>query len=188
MSKRYSRQGLWSLFLMCAVPLHVWTFILAFRDFSWVAARTDTWDSIGVLSYGLIYALLESLVVFLVMALLGFLVSRYWNEDRRVALLSALVLVIALWAIAGQIYFLAEVAPPSALVDFLTGLAHPVRVMYAVLMLLVAPTVLIPTYLVLKSERALRFVREMTNRLGLLMMVYLLMDALALIVILFRNI
>lgn len=188
MKNRYSRQGLWALFLICAVPLQIWAFILAFRDFSWVTARTNAWDAIGVLSYGLIYALLEGLVVFLVMVLLGFLVSRYWDEDRRIALLSALVLITALWAIAGQLYFLTEASPPPALVESLAGLDHPVRVMYAVLGLLVAPTVLIPTYLVLKSERAFRFTKELTNRLGLLMVVYLILDAMALVIILIRNV
>jgi hypothetical protein len=184
---RYSRQGLWSLFLICAIPLQIWAFVLAFRDFSWVTARTNAWDAIGVLAYGLIFALFEGVVVFLVMVLLGFLVSRYWDESRRIALLSALVLIMALWAIAGQIYFLAEASPPPALVEALAGLDHPVRVMYAGLGLLVAPTVLIPTYLVLKSDRAYRFTKEMTNRLGLLMVIYLILDAFALVVIVIRN-
>jgi hypothetical protein len=175
MTKPYSWQGLLALFLICAIPLHVWTFILAFRDFSWVTARTNAWDAIGVLAYGLIFALLESIVIFLVVALVGLLIPRYWDEDRRIALLSALVLIMALWAIAGQIYFLAEASPPPALVDTLAGLDHPVRVMYAGLGLLVAPTVLIPTYLVLKSERAFHFTKEMTNRLGLLMVIYLIL-------------
>jgi len=45
------------LFLISAFPLHVWTLLLAFRDFSWLTERTNLWDAIGVLSYGLIYAL-----------------------------------------------------------------------------------------------------------------------------------
>src|SRR3972149_6026554 len=52
MSKQYSKKGLWTLFLMCAFPLHVWAFILSFMDFSWVAERTNTWDALGVISYG----------------------------------------------------------------------------------------------------------------------------------------
>ena len=64
--KRYSKQGLWNLFLICAFPLHVWTIILAFRDFSWVTERTNSWDALGVVSYGLIFALIESVAVFLV--------------------------------------------------------------------------------------------------------------------------
>ena len=56
---RYTRQGLWTLFLMCALPLHIWTLILAFRDLPWLTDRTNAWDAFGVMSYGLIFALVE---------------------------------------------------------------------------------------------------------------------------------
>lgn len=185
--RRYSRQGLWTLFLICAVPLHIWTFILAFRDFSWVSERTSAWDAIGVISYGLSFALLESLVVFLAVAILGFLIPRYWDEDHRIALLSTLVLIAALWAIAGQLYFLLEIAPPPGLVSTLAKLDHPVRVMYAGLAVVVAPTILVPAYLILRSEKAFSFAKEMSNRLGMLMMLYLVVDVAAILIVLFRN-
>ena len=70
-TRRYSRQGLWSLFLTCAFPLHFWTLILVFRDISWLTDRTNAWDAIGVASYGMIFAFTESVVIFLVAALLG---------------------------------------------------------------------------------------------------------------------
>src|SRR5512141_1446140 len=72
---RYTRQGLWSLFLMCAFPLHVWALILAFRDVSWVTERTNSWDAVGVVAYGLLFTLVESVLVFGIMTLLGFLIS-----------------------------------------------------------------------------------------------------------------
>ena len=70
-ANRYSRQGLGSLFLTCAFPLHFWALLMAFRDISWVAERTNLWDAIGVLGYGLVFALVESILIFLVLALLG---------------------------------------------------------------------------------------------------------------------
>ena len=66
-TQRYTRQGLWSLFLMCAFPLHAWTLILAFRDISWLTDRTNAWDAVGVTSYGLVFAFVESMVLFGVM-------------------------------------------------------------------------------------------------------------------------
>jgi hypothetical protein len=185
----YTWPGLWSLFLVCALPIHLWTLILAVKDFSWVAERTNTWDAIGVLSYGMVFAFLESLAVALAAVLLGFLVSRRgWDQDRRVALLSTLVLVAALWAILGQLYFLWEVSLPSPLLSFLAASGHPVRILYAVALLLVAPTVLLPTYLVLKSERAYRSVQDFTGRLATLSVLYLLLDAVCLVILLLRNV
>ena len=186
-SRRYSRQGLWSLFLMCAFPLHVWTIILAFRDFSWVTERTNAWDAIGVISYGMVFALIESLAVFLVAVLLGFMVSRKFDEGQRIALLSVLVLITALWAMASQLYFLWGISLPEQMMRFLAQSGHPVRVLYAASLALVLPTVLIPAFLVLKSNKVFNFVRELTERLSLLTMFYLVLDVGGLVIVLIRN-
>ena len=120
--KQYSKQGLWSLFLICAFPLHIWTIILTLRDFSWVSERTNSWDAIGVVSYGLLFAFIESVIVFLVFTLLGFLVSKKWTEDQRIALLGSLVTIASLWAIAGYLFFMLKVNIPGTTILFLAGL------------------------------------------------------------------
>jgi len=172
---------------MCAFPLHVWTIILAFRDFSWVTERTNAWDAIGVISYGMVFALIESLAVFLVAVLLGFMVSRKFDEGRRIALLSVLVLITALWAMASQLYFLWGISLPEQMMRFLAQSGHPVRVLYAASLALVLPTVLIPAFLVLKSNKVFNFVRELTERLSLLTMFYLVLDVGGLVIVLIRN-
>lgn len=187
MSRRYTRQGLWSLFLMCALPLHVWTMILAFRDLSWVADRTNAWDAVGVLSYGLVFALVESLLVFGVVALLGFLVSGHWAPRWRISLLTVLVLVLSLWAIAEQLYFLLNLSFPTVIVDFLMHTAHPFRVLQAGVVGLVSVTFLLPTVLMLRSGKAIRFVEGLIERLSLLTMFYLVFDVAGLVIVLIRN-
>jgi hypothetical protein len=172
---------------VCAFPLHVWTIILAFRDFSWVAERTQAWDAIGVLAYALVFAFVESLVVFLVAVLLGFLLPRQWVEGKRIALLSVLVLVTSFWAMLGQLYFLWNLSIPAGAIQFLAHNAHPLRVLYGGLLILVAPTVLVPTYLVLRSEGATRFILGVVDRLSLLASLYLLLDAASLVLVVIRN-
>ena len=183
----YTRQGLWSLFLICALPIHLWTLILAVKDFSWVSERTNAWDAIGVLSYGMVFAFVESLAVTLAAVLLGFLISRQWEQGRRIALLSTLVLIAALWAMAGQLYFLWGISIPGTILGFLAGTGHPVRVLYAVGLALVTPTVLIPAYLVLESDRVFQAVQEFSGRLALLAGLYLLIDAVCLVILVARN-
>jgi hypothetical protein len=183
----YTRQGLWSLFLICALPIHLWTLILAVKDFSWVSERTNAWDAIGVLSYGMVFAFVESLAVTLAAVLLGFLISRQWEQGRRIALLSALVLIAALWAMAGQLYFLWGISIPGTILGFLAGTGHPVRILYAVGLALVTPTVLIPAYLVLESDRVFQAVQEFSGRLALLAGLYLLIDAVCLVILVARN-
>ncbi len=185
---RYSRQGLWSLFLMCAFPLHAWTLLLAFRDLSWLTDRTNAWDAVGVASYGMVYAFLESLVIFLIMALLGFLVSLKWEPDRRIALLAVLVLIASLWAIISQLFFLLNISLPGAVLSFLVHNGHPLRIIYIVLVGVVGLTVLIPTFFIMRSQRTLQFVRGLIERLSLLTLFYLFFDVVGLIIVIIRNV
>ncbi len=186
-SRRYSRQGLWSLFLICALPLHVWTMILAFRDMSWVAERTNTWDAVGVFSYGLVFALAESLLLFLVFALLGFLISAHWDPQWRVSALAVLVLMLSLWAIIEQLFYLLVLPVPGFIIDFLVHSGHPLRTLYAGVFALLALTIAAPVILVLRSRKAAAFVQAAIDRLSLLVMFYLLFDAVGLVIVVIRN-
>lgn len=185
--QQYWRQGLWSLLLMCAFPVHAWTLILAFRDISWLTERTNAWDAIGVVSYGLLFTFFESWIVFFGMALLGFLVSTKWARERRLALLSVLVLILALWAMAVQLFFLLKLALPGSWVNFLIQSGHPLWVMSAVTLFTVGLSFLIPALLVVKSTPAFRFVQGLIERLSLLAMFYLCLDAVGLVIVLIRN-
>ena len=186
-TQRYSKQGLWSLFLMCAFPLHAWTLILSFRDLSWLTERTNAWDAVGVASYGLIFAFAESVTLFLIAALLGFLISSKWDQDRRISLLSVLILILSMWAMVGQLYFLAGVSVPQALIDTLVHVSHPVRILYGIALAAVTPTVLVPALLILRSDKALQFTHGLIERLSLLTMFYLLFDVAGLVIVIIRN-
>lgn len=187
-TQRYSKQSLWSLFLVCAFPLHLWALILIFRDVSWVAERTNMWDAIGVASYGLVLALIESVIFFAAITLLGLLVPTTWQENRRVALLSVLALLTTLWAIEGQAYFIWGSYLPEQVVRYIASSEHPLRLLYAVALAMVVPTIIIPVYFVLKSDRFLNLIQVLIERLSLLTMFYLFFDLLGLIIIIVRNI
>lgn len=186
--KRYSKQGLWSLFLICAFPLHVWTIVLAFRDFSWVTERTNSWDAIGVVSYGLIFAFVESILVFSVAVLMGYFVSKNWGEDRRITLVGMLVFVTSLWAMVSYLFFMLNWSVPGETILFMAGLGHPLRFIYAVSLALVGPTIAIPAYFVLRSDKFLKSMRGFLERLSLLTMFYLVFDLVGLVIVIVRNI
>jgi hypothetical protein len=184
---RYTGQGLWTLFLMSALPLHAWTMILAFRDLSWLTERTNAWDAVGVLSYGLLFALVESALLFVVVALLGLIVPRRWEPERRIALLSVLVLVLCVWAMLSQLYFLANVRLPAWVIGVLVRSGHPLWVVYGVLMVVVGATFGVPAWLLLRRGSGLRWMGGMLERLGLLAMFYLVFDVAALVIVVLRN-
>jgi hypothetical protein len=185
--RRYSRKGLWSLFLTCAFPLHFWTLILVFRDVSWLAERTNAADAIGVASYGMIFAFVESVVVFIVVVLLGFLTPRQWESDRRIAFLGLLILITSVWGMIGQLLFLWNIFLPTQAIQFLRGSSHPLRIMYAVCLMAVTPTVLLPVYTFLKSNKPTMFMQNLMERLALLASFYLFFDLLGLIIVISRN-
>jgi len=185
---RYSRQGLWSLFLMCAFPLHFWTMILVFRDMSWVIERTNVWDAIGVGSYGMVFAFLESVIIFIVVTLLGFITPKQWEINKRIAFLSLLVLITALWAIISQLLFLWNVNLPDSVIRFTAQSGHPLWVLYAISLAFVVPTVLLPFYLFIRSDKSVGIIGGLSERLSVLTVFYLFFDLVGLIVVIIRNI
>lgn len=188
MTRRYSTQGLWSLFLTCAFPLHVWTIILVFRDVSWVAARTDVWDAVGLGAYALTFAFVESLIVFAVFALLGFFTPNHWAADKRIAFLNMLVLLLSAWGILSQLLFLWNVSLPSSAIRYLAHSGHPLRILYAASLAVVLPSISIPAYLFLRSDKLFRFIHGLTERLAPLTMFYLSFDLIGFIIVVLRNI
>jgi hypothetical protein len=184
---RYSRQGLWSLFLVCAFPLHLWTLILSFRDISWVAERTSAWDAIGVVSYGMLFTFFESVLIFLFVAVLGFLLPRQWSTDKRISLLSLLILIASIWAMISQLLFLWNIWLPAGALEFLRNSDHPFRIVYAACLAVVTATALLPVYLFLRAEKSVAIMQNVIERLSLLTMFYLFFDLLGIIIILMRN-
>ncbi len=186
-TQRYSKQGLWSLFLMCAFPLHFWTLILVFRDIQWMTERTNFWDALGVASYAMVFAFLESLLLFLILTLLGFLVPTQWTRETRIALLTVLFLILSVWAMLSQLYFLAAVQTPGWFIFLMARTGHPVRILYALALILVTPTLALPAWFALRSEKFLKSVNSLIERLSLLSGLYLFFDVVGLIIVIIRN-
>jgi hypothetical protein len=185
--KHYSRQGLWTLFLACAFPIHVWAIILIFNDVEWIAERSNFSDSIGVASYGLVFSLGESFLLFLAAALLGFLVSTKWSGERRIALMSTLATILALWSMAGQFYFFMNAPFPESWIIFFAAFSRPLRALYVAAIVVVLPSVFIPTWLLLKFDKPLKFVTAALEKVSLLTSLYLFFDLIGVVVLMFRN-
>jgi len=187
-TQTYTKQGLWSLFLICAFPLHLWTLILVFRDISWVTERTNSWDAVGVASYGMLFALVESVLVFFLFILIGFVTPKLWNADKRIAFLSMVYLLLAVWGMIAQLLFIWDFQLPAATMKFLAGSGHPFRWLYVGALAIVIPTIALPVYFFLRSDKPFRFMQEVIDRLSLLTMLYLFFDVVGLIVVVIRNI
>ena len=145
------------------------------------------WDAIGVGAYGMLYAFIESIIVWALVVLMGFLLPRGWREQKRIATLSVLYFVAALWAIAGQLYFLLEIGPPPGLVQFLVSSGHPLWILFGAVFLIVGASVVLPVMWVIRSEWAVHLMKNAIERISLLTIFYLFFDLAALVVVIIRN-
>jgi hypothetical protein len=152
-----------------------------------VSERTNSWDAIGVGAYGLTIALIESVFVFLVVMALGFLVSKKWDLKKRISILGFLFTILALWGIVGQLYYFVEVSVPVEWIQFLASKSHPLRVLYAICLIAIAPTIFLPGYGILKSRKIANGFYEFFDRISLLVALYLILDIAGIIIVVIRN-
>lgn len=181
------KHALWQIFVAAAFPIHVWSIILALRDIPWVAERTNIWDAIGVAGYELVFSLLESLLIWVVAVLFGSLLLRNWSENKRVSVLSVLILVTILGAICGQYVEIVQLPFSSQIGAFLTTKQNPMWLIYGALSVIILPIVLSSAYFAAYSDTCQNVVPAILDRIAPLMVLYLSLDALGLIMILIRN-
>jgi len=184
---KYTLKESFDLFLVCAFPIHIWALLMAFRDFSWVAERTRIWDAIGLVAYALLIALLESIGVFILVLLLAWLLPTYWQSSKRIALTGSLFLILSAWAMLGQGYFLMQNPLPEGLFTLLAASEHPARILAAIILPLITLSVAIPALLIYKSSKILEGVLQFFERLTLLSIFYLLLDAMGIVVLIVRS-
>jgi hypothetical protein len=99
-----------------------------------------------------------------------------------------LVFITSLWAIVSYLYFMLNWSLPGETILFMASLAHPLRFLYAVCLVIVTPTLVIPAYFALRSEKFLAGVQGLFERLSLLTVFYLVFDFAGLVIVVIRNI
>lgn len=189
MLKSYFNKGdIFKLFLVTTFPIHVWSIIMFLRDFDWISERTNSWDAVGVGGYALLLALLESFAVFVIFFILSFLVHKTWKPDTRVAVMSALIFVVSLWAVFTQGFFLLGGALPESIFQFLVNSGHPFRYLYGTIWAAVILTVAVPVYLLLRSDKLVKGTLAVIERIVLLSGLYLFFDFIGIVIVIIRNV
>ena len=87
-----------------------------------------------------------------------------------------------------QLFALLNISLPIWFFNFFVQQSHPLRALYLISLFLVAFTILIPTYLILKSDKALQIVLDFIDRITFLAAFYLLFDVIGLIIVIIRNV
>ncbi len=178
------------LFLSIAFPFHTWTIYQVFNDVEWVMARTNPGDVLGYASYSLAFALYESGVIFGAAWLLGSIAPPSWKEETLAVELNWLVWVTALWAGISQFLAVGQETINCQLLGVLFSGGHPLRDAYllaALLVALVIASVAAPVLRIMLSNKARQRWIAVLERVSLLSYLYLFLDLIGILVILFRN-
>jgi hypothetical protein len=91
-------------FLACLVPIVAWSAVHTLLDGleGW-SRQMRLWDVIGVIAYVQVFALAESIVVFLPLVLLSLALPPSWFRDRFVGLAVGIVYLSAAWFVLAQL-------------------------------------------------------------------------------------
>jgi len=87
------------LFAACVFPVYSWAILRYFRMVPSWDNYLGLWDIVSILAYLFVFALVESLFVFSILALLRVLLPTPIVTQRFVSKASAFILVNALWAV-----------------------------------------------------------------------------------------
>jgi len=173
--------------MVVAFPIHVWAMIMYFYDYAWIAQRTNAWDAVGVGAYALLVALVESIMVFLVVVLLSFLLPKRWTETQRTVLMGMLAFLVFLWGVLGQLYFLLDFRLSGILSGFLVTNPHPFRYVVGFFLVIVMVMIFLPVYGVFRSRKFTEGMNNLFERIALLTSVYLVVDFVGVVIVLVRN-
>ena len=162
------------LFAACAFPVHVWAIVNVLRELPAWLLRLSLWELIGVISYTLVFTLVESLLFLLTLVLPATILPARLYRDRLVATGTMIVALTSLWAVAA--HYNSEAIRAWGLREFaLWGGLYLVSIVAGWL----------SVYLAKRLQRVLVAVAD---RLVVLTTVYLAVDIVALLIILVRNI
>jgi hypothetical protein len=173
--------------MLCVFPIHAWALLMGFRDFSWVALRTSVWDALGLLSYSSVFALLETTGIFLILVVCGFLIPNQIDLEKRLAFVGTSYLIIAIWAILGQLYSMLGYALPGWFINFLVSTDHPFRYLWGIVFLLVTVSVSAPLVLIARREKFRKMIVESFDRVSTVSSLYIFFDLIGIVIIVIRN-
>lgn len=187
------KENLSSLFLACVFPIHLWSLVIVFRNIENVITRsTNFFDGLGYASYSLLLALFESVLLFMLLWLLSALFPKRWPQEARLLQLVWLAWVMPAWAALAQLYQYWFYPWQQKLIDhfflWLTYRRAFNPIVLVLILLLIVVSVAWPLLLLLKNKRFMQILHKLIERVKILSYFYLVLDAMALLLVIFRNV
>ncbi len=92
-----SGEDLLYTFAAVAFPIHVWLIVIVMQEVPAWILRLTLWDLLGVISYDLLFALVETVIVFVGLVLLAAVLPPKWMSRRMVVVSAVILFVLSLW-------------------------------------------------------------------------------------------
>jgi len=185
---QFLHQDFFKLFLIVIFPQHTWTLYMAFRDVGWVAARSDFSDALGLLSYALLFALAEGVLLFFAILVVKAALPKKWGLKKQLAMTGSMVFILSLWAIVPQVYALSGYQIPKFFAQLMNVSGHPLWVLYGSALGASLVSIAIPVVLILKKPAAAGKIFAILDRLTALSVFYMVLDVFAVLNVILRNV
>jgi hypothetical protein len=167
------RQDLLLVFIGCAFPIHVWALLNLFYIIPAWVLRMNLSQLTGSIDYLLVFALLESVVIWGILVLAALALPQAWLRQKFLAQSTTLVLVTTFWSIVVHLNYEFLVSNRG----FLVVVALAYLVSAGVCHILAG-----------RSPRLGMALRNILDRLTVLSFLYIFFDIVGLLVVIARNI
>lgn len=161
-------------FAVIVFVVHIWSiYNLLVEIPAWIL-RLNSWELAGVISYALVFALIESLIILIILVLIAAILPERWFRQRFVAISSLFVFLAAIWVI-----------PIHLFENSISSWGFP----GVVLMISLAIVSFIAVnFLVIRSTKFENSVVSVMQRITVLAILYVIIDLIAFMIVLGRNV
>lgn len=166
---RFTREDLVVLLVYTAFPIHVWTIVNMLKDVPSWALYMRYGELLSTVSYTLVFALFETIIILFPIVLVGLIVPVRWLRELFVPWAGLMLFEGAFAAIAVQ-----EVIVTHG----------PIKKALAIVLIVMA----VSTVIVIWSERLKRLIRFVAERLAVLSLLYIFVDLIGLVIVVVRNV
>jgi hypothetical protein len=189
LKQRFAPSHLLNFFLVCAFPFHLWIIIMIIRDSGWIIQRSGTDSFYGVASLAMAYALVESVLFFLLLLILSLLIPWKWSVKRVFTLSGFIALWIPIWDMVTQVYRAIDVENPGFLAGWLISTGHPIRYgypLFGIIVLAMAGLTAVGIWLTSFNQKFREGVQNLLERIAILSAIYLVLDLAGIVIIVSR--
>ena len=165
-----------SVFVACVIPVHIWSILIYLQSVPGLMLKMPFWDMVGVFAYTQAFALFESLLLtLLILGAAVLLPGRVLRDDLAVNG-AVIMFVLTIWL--GLTHL-----SPRGVRDAIYTSAQAAVVWSTALLI----TIGVALWLAQRWERLALTTGQIMSRFTVLAVVYLAVDAMSILIIIFRN-